>query len=63
MKNTLYILKYAKRAEVMSKSEKFKPVALAVIELCLSKGISQLISQLFNQLLENSIKTRIFKIP
>ena len=29
------------RAEVMSNSEKIKPVALAVIELRLSEGISQ----------------------
>ena len=39
MKNALYVLWYAKgtcRAEVTSNSEKIKPIALAVIELCLS---------------------------
>ena len=40
------------RAEATSNSEKIKPVALAVIELCLSEGISQLLSQS----VENSIK-------
>ena len=40
------------RAEAMLNSEKIKPVALAVIELCLSEGISQLLSQS----VENSIK-------
>ena len=39
-------------AEAMSNSEKIKPVALAVIELHLSEGISQLLSQS----VENSIK-------
>ena len=29
------------RAEATSNSEKIKPVALAVIELCLTEGISQ----------------------
>ena len=33
------------RAEAMSNSEKIKPVALAVIELRLSEGISQLLTQ------------------
>ena len=33
------------RAEAKSNSEKIKPVALAVIELRLSEGISQLLSQ------------------
>ena len=33
------------RAEMASKSEKIKPVALAVVELCLTEGISQLGSQ------------------
>ena len=40
------------RAEAMSNSEKIKPVALAVIELHLSEGISQSVSQS----VENSIK-------
>ena len=33
------------RAEATSNSEKIKPVALAVIELRLSEGISQLLTQ------------------
>ena len=32
------------QAEVTSNSEKIKPVALAAIELCLSEGITQLLS-------------------
>jgi len=32
-------------AEVTSNSEKIKPVALAIVELCLSEGISQAIRQ------------------
>ena len=39
-------------AKVMSDSEKIKPVALAIIELRLSEGISYSVSQS----LENSIK-------
>ena len=44
------------RAEAMSNSEKIKLVALAVIELCLSEGISQLLSQSVTQSVENSVK-------
>ena len=40
------------QAETTSNSEKIKPVALSVIELRLSEGISQLLSQS----VENSIK-------
>ena len=47
------------RAEATSNSEKMKPVALAVIELCLSEGIRQSVSQS----LENSVKQIIFEIP
>ena len=43
------------RAEVTSNSEKIKPIVLAVIELCLSEGISQLVTQLLSQSVENSI--------
>ena len=43
------------RAEVTSNSEKIKSVALAVIELCLSEGISQSVSQAVSQSIENSI--------
>ena len=45
---TLHILQYAKgtsRAEVTLNSEKIKPVAIAVIELRLTEGISQAVSQ------------------
>ena len=48
MKNALYVLRYAKgtsRVGAISNSEKIKPVALTVIELRLSEGISQLLSQ------------------
>ena len=37
--------KSTSRAEATSNSEKIKPVALAVIELCLSEGISQSVRQ------------------
>ena len=33
------------QAEAMSNSEKIKPVALAVIKLCLTEGISEAVSQ------------------
>ena len=39
------MLKGTSWAEAMLNSEKIKPVALAVIELRLSEGISQLLSQ------------------
>jgi len=35
------------RAEMTLTSEKIKPVALAIIELCLTEGISQAVSPLF----------------
>ena len=43
LKNTLHVRmpKGISWAEVTSNSEKIKPVALAVIELCLTEGISQ----------------------
>ena len=37
------------RAEVTSNSEKIKPVALAVIDLCLSEDISQAVNQSVRQ--------------
>ena len=43
------------QAETTSNSEKIKPVALAVIELCLSEGISQSVTYLLSQS-ENSLK-------
>jgi len=44
------------RAEATSKSEKIKPVALAVIELCWSEGIRQLVNQSVSMSVENSVK-------
>ena len=55
MKNALYVLRYAKGtcwAEAMLNCEKIKPVALAVIELDLSEGISQSVTQS----VENSVE-------
>ena len=55
MKNELCVLRYAKstcRAEGTSNSEKIKPVALVIIKLCLSEGISQSVTQS----VENSAK-------
>ena len=52
MKNALYVLQYAKgtsQAEATSNSEKTKPVALAIIKLCLSGGISQSVRQSFSR--------------
>ena len=57
MRNALYVLWYAKdtcQAEVTLNSEKIKPVALAVIELCLSEGIQH---QSVSQSVENSVAT------
>ena len=42
MKNSLYIPKGTCWAEATSKSEKIKPVALAVIELHLSEAVLEL---------------------
>ena len=57
------IPKGTSQAEVTSNSEKIKPVALTVIELCLSEGISQLLSLLveiplhiFKKILEQLLK-------
>ena len=45
------------RAEATSNSEKIKPVALAVIEVRLSEGISQLLTYLLlTQSVENSVE-------
>jgi len=40
--------------EVTSNSEKIKPVALAIIELCLSEGISQSVRRSMSQLVSHS---------
>ena len=56
--------------EVMLNSEKIKPVALAVIELCLSEGISQSVTQsvtrkfcLINSLLKFHINLlKVFRV-
>jgi len=37
------------QAEAMSNSEKIKPMALAIVELCKSEGISQSVRQLVSQ--------------
>ena len=50
MKHVLYMPKGTCWTEVTSNSEKMKSVALAVIELCLSEGISQSVSQSVSQL-------------
>jgi len=42
--------KCTSQAKVMSNSEKTKCQALAIVELCWSEGIRQLVSLLFNQL-------------
>ena len=44
------------RAETTLNSEKIKPVALAIIELCLSEGTSLSATQSVSQSLENSVK-------
>ena len=55
MKNALYIQycrgmpKGTSQAKAMSNSEKIKSIALAVIELCLSEGISQLLTYSLSQ--------------
>ena len=54
----MHVLWYANitsEAEVMLNSEKIKPVALAIIKLCLSEGIRQSV--------ENYVKEKLFKIP
>ena len=44
------------RDEATLNSEEIKPLALAVIELRLSEGISQIRSQIVSQLVEKSVK-------
>ena len=51
--------KSTSQAEVMSNSEKFKPVTLAVIKLCLSEGISQSVSQSVTQSVSQSLENYI----
>jgi len=41
MKNPLYVQRHGNRAEATLNSEKIKPVALAIFELCESEGIRQ----------------------
>jgi len=38
-----------KGAKATSNSEKIKPMALAIVELCWSEGIRQLVNQLVSQ--------------
>ena len=47
------------RDEATSNNAKLKPIALMIIELCLSEGISKGVSQS----VENSTKLNFFKIP
>ena len=54
MKNTMYI-KGTSQAEVTSNSEKLKLVVFAIIELHLSKGISQLLSKSVENIILKSI--------
>ena len=49
------------RAKATSNSEKIKPVAVAVIELLLSEGISQLLTYVLTQSVENSVEYFFFK--
>ena len=46
-------------AEATSKREKIKPVALAVIKLRLSEGISQSVSQSVSQILSQSVENSV----
>ena len=59
------MLKGTCRAEATSNSEKIKPVALAVIELCLSEGISQLlaysVSRKFCQIIFFKFRSNLLK--
>ena len=48
--------------KAMLSSAKIKPIALAVIELRLSKGISKLVSKGVSQSAEIQLKEKIFKI-
>jgi len=41
MKNALYVQQYGKRHLLASNSENIKPIALSIVELCESEGISQ----------------------
>jgi len=40
MKNALHVQRYGKKAEAMSNSKKIKPIALAIVKICKSEGIS-----------------------
>jgi len=60
LKKALYVLQYTKstsQADAMSNSDKIKPVALAIIKLCLSEDISTV-----SQSVENSVKNLKKKI-
>ena len=59
MKNALYVLRYSKRhlsGKATSNSEKINPIALPVIELRLSEGISQLLTYLLSQKIPSNKK-------
>jgi len=47
--------KSTSQAEATSNSEKIKPIALAIVELCESESIRQSVRQLVSQSVENSV--------
>ena len=51
--------KSTSQAEAMLNSEKIKPVALAIITLCLSEGISQSVTQSVSYLVSQSVENFI----
>ena len=53
----MMLVKGMSQEKAMSSSEEIKPIALSIVELCLAKDISQLVSQL----VENSVKQEILK--
>ena len=48
-------------AEVMLNTEKIKPVALAIIELCLSEGISQPVTRKFHLIIFFKFHSNLLK--
>ena len=49
-KSMVHILKGSCQAEATSNREKIMSIAIAIIELCLSEGIRQLVSQSVSQI-------------
>ena len=53
----LWLAKSSSQDEAMLNSQEIKPVASAIIELCLAKGISWSVSWLFSQsICRNSVR-------